>query len=222
MKKQVIDTDLAKYKFFFDFDNTIAPFDVLDNIIESFSINKNWIEVEKAWKKGRIGSGDCLTQQLAGVRISKDQLLRYLSSIKIDPYFQIILCLLNRNKIRPVILSDNFGFIIKFILSNNGINNARIHANSLRFNKDRLIPSFPHKNRLCQRCAHCKKKNLLKENSGDKIIIYAGDGLSDICPAEHSDIVFAKASLLKHFRGKKKECFPFKNLEDIYKRLCKV
>jgi 2,3-diketo-5-methylthio-1-phosphopentane phosphatase len=200
---------------FFDFDNTITPFDVLDDIIKRFSINKNWEKFERAWKRGLIGSRYCLEGQLRSVRVTKNDLLRYLARIRIDPHFHKLSAILEKEDIRSVILSDSFSFIIESILRNNKIKGVKVYANSLRFYRDRLIPSFPYRNRYCQRCAHCKKKNLLKKNISDKIIIYIGDGHSDVCPAECSDIVFAKGSLLKHFRKTKRLCVAYNKLEDI-------
>lgn len=203
---------------FFDFDNTITHFDVLDDIIKRFSIDKEWVKFEKAWQKGEIGSRVCLKNQLKSVRIDKDGLLRYLSEVRIDPAFPVLCKILKTAGVSPVILSDNFDFIIENILENNYIgteDDVKIYANGLRFCRDRLIPLFPHSNRRCVVCGHCKKKNLIKETPGDRIIIYIGDGLSDICPAEHSDIVFAKAGLLRHCRDKKRFCLPFKKLSDV-------
>ncbi len=36
---------------FFDFDNTITTFDVLDDMLARFSRNDNWIKLEEQWKK---------------------------------------------------------------------------------------------------------------------------------------------------------------------------
>ena len=201
---------------FFDFDNTITPFDVLDDIVKRFSIDKKWMTFEDAWRQGRIGSRACLKGQLESVRVSKGSLQRYLSRIKIDPHFPAIFSMLKREGIKPVVLSDSFTPIIEHILRNNGIRGVSIYANNLRFLNYKLIPSFPYQNKHCRRCAHCKKKNLLKKGIRDKIILYVGDGLSDVCPAECSDVVFAKGSLLKHFRDKKRLCVAFKSLDDIY------
>ncbi|MEW6171254.1 MAG: hypothetical protein AB1472_06850 [Candidatus Omnitrophota bacterium] len=68
-----------RYSVFIDFDNTITPFDILDDIVERFSINKNWVALEKKWKEGKIGSQECLEGQLSLVRISKNALLKYLA-----------------------------------------------------------------------------------------------------------------------------------------------
>ncbi|MDD2752917.1 MAG: MtnX-like HAD-IB family phosphatase [Candidatus Omnitrophica bacterium] len=209
-------SSISDCKVFFDFDNTLTPFDVLDDIVKRFSINQEWVVFERAWKKGKIGSQACLEGQLQSVRIKKDDLLRYLSRIKIDPHFHKFFAMLKREGLSPVILSDSFKFVIEEILKNNGIKGVKVYANSLKFSRNRLVPSFPYRNQKCPRCAHCKKKNLLKKEVKDKIIMYVGDGLSDICPAECSDIVFAKGRLLRHFRQKKRLCVAFSDLKDIY------
>jgi 2,3-diketo-5-methylthio-1-phosphopentane phosphatase len=204
---------------FLDFDNTITPFDVLDGIIERFSVDKKWIAYEQAWKKGKIGSRLCLEGQLRSVRVSRKELLRYLSKIKLDPQFADLYAILKREGMQPVILSDNFTFIVKFLLLRNGINGAPVYANTLKFCGDKLIPAFPYVNRRCRKCAHCKKKNLLKKDVRGKLIMYIGDGLSDVCPAENSDIVFAKGRLLDYFRKTRRLCLAFNTLEDIHNYL---
>ena len=201
---------------FFDFDNTITPTDILDDLIERFAITRDWTKIEKAWQAGTIGSRDCLIQQLACVRISKDALVKYLAEIKIDPAFKPLVSYLRSRSIEPMILSDSFNTIIKYILNNNGINDIKIIANSLSIEGDRLIPSFPHSNPKCFRCAHCKQINVVSNGEKKKTTIYIGDGLSDVCPAEHCDIVFAKANLLASFRKNGSECIEFSHLGDVY------
>ena len=203
-------------KIFLDFDNTVTSFDVLDDIIQRFSINRDWVDYENRWKQGKIGAKECLKGQLKSIRITKEAMVKYISTIKLDPFFQKLLVMLKKKGIHPVILSDSFSLIIRGILRSNGIKGIKVYANTVRFSKDRLIPSFPHTDQNCLRCAHCKKIHLLKIDVKDKYKIYIGDGLSDICPAEHSDMVFAKGSLRRYFRGKKKPCVGFENLEDVY------
>lgn len=209
---------VADYSVFFDFDNTITLIDTLDDIIERFSINKDWVEFERSWKEGKIGSKECLEGQLNCVRIVKKDFMRYLSKIKLDPHFKPLLLFLRNKGIKPVILSDNFSFIIKSILRNHRVKGLKVYSNRIKFAKGRFRLFFPHVNLSCFRCGHCKKNNLLKTKFRDKII-YIGDGLSDVCPAGEADIVFAKGSLLKQLRIKKKHCIAFKNLGEVYRRL---
>jgi len=206
---------LSDCSIFFDFDKTITLSDVTDDIIEKFAVNQDWIAVENAWKRGEIGSRVCLAKQLESLRVTQPELVRYLATVRIDPHFESFLAMLKREGIKPVILSDNFTFVIETILKNNGIKGIKVHANGLRFKNDRLIPVFPYSDRTCTRCAHCKKKSLLNKDLRDKVVIYIGDGLSDICPCNHADIVFAKDDLLNHFRREKRLCLAFNTIEDI-------
>lgn len=209
---------------FFDFDNTITPFDVFDNIVETFAVDKKWMEYESAWKKGGIGSKDCLSGQLKSVKIDRRGLEKHLAKIKVDPYFKKIIALLKKRGVSPVIVSDSFRHFLEYILKNNGIGPLKIYSNRIKFSGGRLVPSFPYQHSSCKTCGNCKKSHLGLSDPGsddrdDKSIIYVGDGLSDLCPAKHSDIVFAKGSLKRYLTKEGKEFFPFETLKDVYSHL---
>ncbi|MBI4981541.1 MAG: MtnX-like HAD-IB family phosphatase [Candidatus Omnitrophica bacterium] len=216
MEKKLFKFSAAQCAVFFDFDNTIASCDVLDNILPLFSSNKHWIELEKLWQEGKIGSLKCLYGQLKGVRITKKALNEYLSGIKIDPCFDRLVSFLKERRVKTAVLSDNFDYILKNILKRHSIKGLKVYSNKLEFSKDRLIPQFPYQAKKCRICAHCKTKNLLANSFKNSIIIYVGDGRSDICPAKYADIVFAKDSLLEYCIKNKLNYLPYKNLNDVY------
>ncbi|MFA5144708.1 MAG: MtnX-like HAD-IB family phosphatase [Candidatus Omnitrophota bacterium] len=215
MAMRIINPD--KCIVFFDFDNTISTFDVFDSMLPCFSRDELWVELEKKWQGGKIGSRDCLEGQIRGMNITKAALDKYLAGIKLDPYFKKLVKLLSSRKVKAIVLSDNFDYILRRVLNyNHGIRKLKIYSNKLRFAKDRLIPYFPFRSKNCQICAHCKTKNLLANVDKESIIIYIGDGHSDVCPSQYADIVFAKADLLKHYRDTKSTCFAYKSLKDVY------
>lgn len=201
---------------FFDFDNTITHFDVLDSIVENFSIDKKWMSFESAWKRGEIGSKDCLKGQLKSVRVTRKILDGYLSKIKVDPYFKRMVGLLRKNGVEPVILSDSFSYFIRSILRNNEINGIRIFSNKVRISGERLIPSFPHQHPTCRTCGNCKSNHLPDQKAASKVVIYIGDGLSDLCPSKNSDIVFAKGNLKKYLLKEGKPFISFGSLKSVY------
>ena len=202
---------------FFDFDNTIATCDVFDNMLPRFSRDDLWMELEKKWKLGKIGSKVCLEGQVKGMSITKKALDKYLSGIKLDPHFKKLVKLLNSKRVKTIVLSDNFDYILERILHyHNGIRKLKVYSNRLHFTKDKVTPYFPYRNKNCQVCAHCKTQNLLANIENNSIIIYAGDGRSDICPAQYADIVFAKEELLDFYKQKKLTCFAYKSLKDVY------
>ncbi len=210
---------LAQCRVFFDFDNTISRFDVLDNLIERFAIDEQWRVLEQRWQAGEIGSKECLREQLGSVRSTREELVDYLSTIKIDPYFNRILAVLKKEGVRPLIVSDSFNFLIETILKHHEVRGVKILANRLRIQGDRLIPSFPYENPACCSCAHCKTSHLRNEDSIGKVLVYVGDGRSDYCASMQAHVVFAKDSLAEYLRQKGKKFIGFSNLQDVYEAL---
>lgn len=201
---------------FFDFDNTIATCDVFDNMLLLFSRDDRWMELEKKWRSGRIGSKTCLEGQLRGMDLDKKSLDTYLFKIKLDPYFKQLYRFLQVKKVKTIVLSDNFNYIINRILKINRIKKLRVYANKLSFSRDKVITDYPFKNKDCQICAHCKTKNLLARSPKGSIIIYVGAGVSDACPAKYANVVFAKDNLLRHFKDNKLNYMAFHSLKDVF------
>jgi 2-hydroxy-3-keto-5-methylthiopentenyl-1-phosphate phosphatase len=207
---------LSNCRVFFDFDNTMTTSDVLDDVIRRFSINDQWTVLQKAWEEDQIGTKECLEGQLRDVRVTKSALHKFLKKVELDPHFHQLLALLVREGIKPVILSDNFTYIVELILEYHGIKDLKVYGNNLRFYRDHLIPSFPYDNPFCLTCAHCKKIHLTKDKTENKLIVYVGDGRSDFCPARVSDIVFAKDSLLHFMTKEELPCIPYKDLGNVH------
>lgn len=207
----------GKATVFFDFDNTITTFDLLDEVIENFSVNDKWKRLEAEWRKGNIGSRECLKGQLKGVRVSRKVLDRYLSGIKLDPYFKKLTGLLNAKKIRSVILSDNFDYMLKGVLRARGLGeDFDVYCNRVKWNGDRMVPSFPYSNSGCGTCGHCKRTSMRRIASSEETTFYVGDGLSDRCAAKEADIVFAKSELKGYLKKEGIKHMPFDRMEDIY------
>jgi len=208
---------------FFDFDNTITVSDVFDNVVERFSGNDEWKRLEERWKKNEIGSRECLKGQVEGIRVVKKELDGYLTTIKLDPYFKKLVELLDSKSIRTVILSDNFDYILNTVLKAHGLDKTfEVYCNSIKFEGDRMVPSFPFANSKCGGCGHCKKTSLGKIASAGEMTFYIGDGLSDRCVSGEADMVFAKADLKDYLNSKGIWHIPFEDLEDVYEHFKEV
>lgn len=213
----------AAFEAYFDFDNTVADFDVLDDLIQRYSIDDTWEQAEAEWKAGEIGSRECLERQLAGIRITAPEFERYLSTVPIDPAFREIVALLRDRGIEFTIVSDSFVPIIRGILTHHGLGDVPILANAVRLEGDRLIPDFPYHASICTACANCKTSHLMKRGRAAQVRkIYVGDGRSDVCPAGFCEILFAKASLLAHYAPLRRDVIAFDRLTTVHSHLTRI
>ena len=209
----------AGFRVFIDFDNTISRGDILDGIIEAFSPTGEWRTLEEAWAAGRIGARECLDGQLRGLRARWPELARHLDGVRLDPGFVLLRDLLRREGIELTIVSDNFDMFLAHVLARNGLADVPCRANHLEFAGDRVVPSFPFSNPECPGCAHCKKTHFLPPNDDARLVVFIGDGRSDICPSTHAGLVFAKDSLLAHLRRAGRPCRAYSDLTEVTEAL---
>ncbi len=212
----------AGFRVFIDFDNTISIGDVLDGVIEKFSTDDRWQALEADWEAGRIGALECLDGQMRGLSAPWPELTRHLDGVKLDAGFVALIEFVRRAGGELTIVSDNFDLIVGHILQQRGLTGVTVHANHLELAGGRVVPSFPFANPACPGCAHCKKTHFIPPNDDDRRVIYIGDGRSDLCPARHADVVFAKASLLSQLQAEKIPCIAFGELADVVRTLEKL
>ena len=209
----------SHYRVFIDFDNTISQGDVLDSVVEKFAHDETWRDLEESWVTGKIGARECLNGQLSIVKATDNALHAHLATIQIDPGFHDLIKVIEDEHIEYAILSDNFDLILKPILKRLGLSRIACFSNKLERNGDYFTPSFPYWNKDCPGCAHCKKTHFTPRGTDKRKVIYIGDGRSDICPSLHSDIVFAKDSLLTYLNKSGVSCIPYHDLAEVAKKL---
>ena len=198
---------------FLDFDNTITHGDVLDRVLERYSATEAWRFWEAEWQAGRISTRECLERQTADLRVTLEELVRFSDGIEIDAAFGPLVSWTADHGIATSIVSDNFQVLIEAMLRRRGLPLVPIYANGLAFDGNRLRASFPFFDPACERCAHCKAQHLRRISYRRRI--FAGDGLSDICPALAADVVFAKDSLAAHLQARGRPYRRFGSLDDV-------
>ena len=207
-----------------DFDGTITTRDVLDEILERFA-DKKWLEIEKRWLAGEIGSRECLIQQTALVSFDSRQLEDLLNSIKLDPDFPTFLQYCFSQEIPFRIVSDDFRWFIRHILRNNLPNFSHIldripiYSNEVKLSGAGLEFTFPYAGPKCTHgCATCKAGVVKKVRAEEKDeIIFIGDGMSDFYGAREADTVFGKGVLLDYCRKEGVNVIPYDRFSIIQK-----
>ena len=218
-------TRYRKPILFIDFDGTITRSDAVDAILETFA-DPRWLEIEELWKAGRMGSRECLREQMKLVQASKDELDALLDAIEIDSGLVTLLDVCTQHNVEVHIVSDGFDYCINRILSRrlnlkSRVIPGRIFSSHLEPKPGGLWQvDFPSFHQSCAHgCATCKPAimSLLNQNSAPTIFV--GDGLSDRYAAGAADLVFAKDKLAAYCSDQRITYEAFDNLDTVAKRI---
>ncbi len=202
------------FAFATDFDGTVAEVDVAGLLLREFA-DERWLKIEEDFRRREITCREALQSQFELLRGGKEELLEYVDRhARIDPNFKPFLSLCKRKGIPVRILSEGLDFYIESLLRKNDIE-VEFFTNTAHFEEGGIRISFPNESEECNDCGTCKLKMLQDWMDEGKKIAYAGDGVGDICPAESSDIVFAKGDLASYFIEKGIDHIEFKSYDDI-------
>jgi 2-hydroxy-3-keto-5-methylthiopentenyl-1-phosphate phosphatase len=198
-----------------DFDGTVAEKDVGDLLFRRFG-GPSAQDAAEEWVRGEINSRECLERQAAATSCSADELRSFAHACRLDPYFRDFHDFARRRGIEVVVLSDGLDFYIEQILARQGCGSLEFYANRLRIEGGALRVEFPWYNlRDCTECGCCKTHHLFRYRHQGYFVVYVGNGLSDRCPSENADLVFAKGELLDHCRARHIDCVEFRNFRDV-------
>jgi 2-hydroxy-3-keto-5-methylthiopentenyl-1-phosphate phosphatase len=207
-----------KIKVFCDFDGTIAIKDLGDEIFKVFGEFDNYIG---KLKSGEIDIKEYWNLVFASLKeeITLEEIKNFAITQEIDSNFTKFIDLCKTNDIELFIVSDGFDFYINPFFEAHGIENLKIYCNTYSINDSKkLKPIFPGAAESCKCfCASCKRNVVLNNSSDEEIIVYIGDGYSDYCGAEHSDIIFAKKNLAAYCNENRLPHYPYKNFFDIFR-----
>lgn len=204
-----------KLEVFCDFDGTITQVDLGDEVFKKFGqfepyhtqlVNKE-IDIKEYWYR--------LCKTLPN-DLKDEDIYNLAMDTPIDPYFTKFVEYLESEEIPMQIISDGFDSYIKPILDRENLSHIPYLSNYLEFTENKVTPVFPRASEACTcMCASCKRNSMLSQTHDDAIIVYIGDGYSDFCGAEHSDIIFAKKNLAAYCNANKLPHYPFKTFFDI-------
>lgn len=206
-----------KINVFVDFDGTITSKDIGDEIFKEFG---QFEPYHKQLVNGELKIKDYWQKVCSTIRenVSPDMIIDYAIQSEIDPYFKKFANYCKDQNIPITIISDGFDLYINPILSNSELDWIKVYSNKLINNNGKFIPYFPMASESCN-ClsASCKRNEVLTQTDDDTLIIFIGDGYSDYCVAEHSDIIFAKKNLAAYCNKNRIPHYPFSSFFDVYR-----
>jgi 2-hydroxy-3-keto-5-methylthiopentenyl-1-phosphate phosphatase len=209
------------FKIFVDFDGTITKKDVGEEMFIEFADAEFSKRLIEDWNNGLVNPRSGWEALCKSVGISdKKKMLDYLQEIQIDSTFKEFILFSKENDFDVKIISDGFDFYINAILEKENIAGLTFSSNILTFDHDgKLIPVFPNSAEDCKCSANCKRNFVLNNSSDEDYTVYIGDGVSDRCPVQYCDFIFAKNSLLKFCEVNRITYFPYSSFKDVIKKL---
>jgi len=211
--------NIEKLYVFVDFDGTITKKDVGDEIFRVFGeleplhskLRSGELKIEDYWK-------EIFKTLKPGV--GKKEIQEFAEEIEVDPYFKKFAEYCLDKGIPLTIVSDGFDVYINTILKRLGLENLPVYCNRALFNGGKPEPFYPYASESCDcLCASCKRNSVISNVPEEAAIAFVGDGYSDYCAAEHSDIIFAKKDLAAYCNENKLPHYPFTSFFDVYRTL---
>ena len=206
-----------------DFDGTICTADMGNEILKRFTTD-GWKDIDGAYCRGEIGSRDAYAMISPLFRGKKEEVLEYvIARDRIDPYFVRFFAFCRDRGIDLKITSDGLDFYIETVLKRHGLSEIEFFSNAAVFQEDETLAiEFPLKERCCEKCGTCKKSIVKQHRDAFDLIIYVGDGYSDVCPAKEADLVFAKGILYEHCSTNGTPCIRYSTFADVERHLCAI
>ncbi len=207
---------MKKVAILCDFDGTVAQNDVGNRLFQTFGEPEACTDIVRQWKDGKISSRECLEGEAAFARVDADQLNAWIAECPLDPYFKDFYDFARKRGMEMAILSDGLDYYIRRMLYRDGLGDIEFYSNHLEIKGDRFEVTFPHYDLLsCTDCGCCKTHHLMRFRTGGYYVVYVGDGMSDRCPSESADLVFAKGDLARHCRTRGINYVSFDNFRDV-------
>ncbi|TMK96749.1 MAG: hypothetical protein E6G40_10185 [Actinobacteria bacterium] len=199
-----------------DFDGTICPHDVSEEILREFA-PPEWWDIDLSFQRGEIGSRQCLIEQAALLTHGEDELLAFaLTTYAIDPTFAPFARWTRGRDIELVVASDGLGFYIEPMLRRAGVEAVTVLTNdvALRLGDEPRF-AFPNAHPACIGCGTCKMRIVLgcRERSGP--VAFVGEGHTDRYGALYADLVFAKKHLVDICRADRVPFRPWETFDDV-------
>jgi 2-hydroxy-3-keto-5-methylthiopentenyl-1-phosphate phosphatase len=180
-----------------DFDGTICPQDVSEEILAEFA-PPGWWEIDLEFQRGEIGSRECLVRQGALLSGTKEGMLEFaLDHFALDPSFAAFGEWARDSGIEVIVASDGFGFYVQAMLEAAGVHGVTVYTNETAIGNGQSPRfSFPNAHPICAGCGTCKMLVVRQSRERYGPVAFVGEGHSDRYGALYSDLVFAKKHLV--------------------------
>ena len=204
------------YKVYCDFDATVVTTDVWHELFNRFGTREAftiWSEFNSGVKR----AAECIAFACQTVKgADPAEVMELFRRQPLREGFREFAEFCAERGVDLRIVSDGFSGYIRPILEHNELRDIPYWTNDVELTEEgTLTAEFPHQRETCRYCGACKCALLLTTSADDDIIVYIGDGYSDVCPVQMADVVFARDKLLAFCNKHSIPHHPFSDFNEV-------
>jgi len=208
-----------KHVVFCDFDGTITAKDTIDAMYDAFGPH-DWPAVAKDLYKQGLRSRKIIQRMLGMLDCTREQIVELLRTLPIRKGFVEFREFCRNSGLELIIMSEGIGLSVETVLHERGIDDLPYFGNVLTRGEDRKWTTLnPHRSLDCPDCGNCKSLHLIKRKRLGDAVVYIGDGATDRCPAQVTDILFATNYLADFCQKAGISFVPFETFHDVIREM---
>ena len=176
---------------FCDFDGTVTAKDTIDAMYDAFG-PEDWPAIATELYDQGLRSRQIIKTMLGKLHCTREQIVKLLQTLPIRDGFVEFHRFCRDNDYELILMSEGVGLSVETVLHERGIDDLRYFGNVLvRDDEGRWTTENPHLHPDCHDCGNCKSAHIIERKRRGDAVVYVGDGPTDRCPAQVTDILFA-------------------------------
>lgn len=195
---------------FVDFDGTAAQESASERLLERFA-QGDWQAWDKLLDERKISLKECVAHQFSMLVGSHAEMIRFCErELALRAGFSDFVNHCKSRQHTVIIVSEALDFMIKTILDRAGFGDILVYSDRAVFHEDRVRVEFPFSQPDCScQAGICKKSRVLAHREQADVSVYIGDGTNDFCPAQETDLIFARRRLAEKCQTHQIRYYPF-------------
>ena len=196
-----------------DFDDTTVLENVAEMLLKEFG-GEGWREYQRQNVQHRMSLKEYQERAFQTVKVSREEMKDHVKeNATLRPHFKALYEYCRKNNIPLAIATMGLDFYVEALLEREGMESVECYAADTEFTEEGIKYEYPYASKDCWQPGNCKCVVLERyRKRGHSVILFAGDGKTDICPADRSDVVFARRYLEEH---REEKGLPYVKLSDF-------
>ena len=181
-----------------DFDDTTVLENVAEILLKEFG-GHDWRKYQRQNSGHRISLMEYQELAFQTVKVGRETMKDLVKErATLRPYFKALYEYCQRQNIPIAIATMGLDFYVEALLEREGMDSIPYYAVDTEFTDSGIKYGYRYTWDGCWQPGNCKCRALEEYRRKGHTILFAGDGNSDICPADKSDVVFARRFLEDH------------------------